>query len=100
MSFLLALNVIFNDEITYNANSNLEQAKLANKLAKLNKNYYVIDLQQLWKDMAGSDYNVTQAGIFVKKGLKLFTNIYNCDIISRGDFYGQSIYPCKGQIQR
>lgn len=44
-------------------------AEPSKTLISKNKNFNVIDLQQLWKDMAGSEYNVTQAGIFVKKGL-------------------------------
>lgn len=33
-------------------------------------NYNVIDLQELWREMSGEDYDVTQAGIFVKQGLE------------------------------
>ncbi len=44
-------------------------AEPSKTLISKNKNFNVIDLQQLWKEMAGSEYNVTQAGIFVKKGL-------------------------------
>jgi NitT/TauT family transport system substrate-binding protein len=31
--------------------------------------YNVIDLQELWREMSANDYDVTQAGIFVKKGM-------------------------------
>lgn len=31
--------------------------------------FNVIDLQELWREMSGADYDVTQAGIFVKTGL-------------------------------
>ncbi len=34
---------------------------------KTKGDYHVIDLQELWQDMAGLDYAVCQAGIFVKK---------------------------------
>ena len=44
-------------------------AEPSKTLISKNKSYNVIDLQDLWKEMAGSDYNVTQAGIFVKNGL-------------------------------
>ena len=33
------------------------------------KNYNVIDLAKLWKDMSNNDYDVPQAGIFVKNDL-------------------------------
>ncbi len=44
-------------------------AEPAKTVISKGKDYNVIDLSELWKNMAGNDYAVPQAGIFVKKGL-------------------------------
>lgn len=68
--------------VNYQASVSEANSQLASGLAKTiltaepsktliskNKSYNVIDLQELWKEMAGSEYNVTQAGIFVKNDM-------------------------------
>ncbi len=58
-----------NSQLVAGAATTILTAEPSKTLISKNKSYNVIDLQQLWKDMAGSEYNVTQAGIFVKTGL-------------------------------
>lgn len=41
------------------------------------KDYSVIDIAALWKEMAGSEYDVPQAGIFVKKSFVKRENVQN-----------------------
>lgn len=58
-----------NSELVSGAAKTILTAEPSKTLISKNKEYNVIDLQELWKEMAGSDYSVTQAGIFVKKGM-------------------------------
>lgn len=58
-----------NSELVSGAAKTILTAEPSKTLISKNKEYNVIDLQELWKEMAGSDYSVIQAGIFVKKGM-------------------------------
>lgn len=58
-----------NSQLVSGAVSTILTAEPSKTLISKNKNFNVIDLQQLWKEMAGDEYNVTQAGIFVKTGM-------------------------------
>ena len=58
-----------NSQLAAGAATTILTAEPSKTLISKNKSYNVIDLQELWKEMAGSEYNVTQAGIFVKTGL-------------------------------
>lgn len=58
-----------NSELATGEAKTILTAEPSKTLISKNKDYHVIDLQELWKEMAGSDYNVTQAGIFVRKGI-------------------------------
>ena len=58
-----------NSQLVSGVANTILTAEPSKTLISKNKSFNVIDLQELWKEMAGDEYNVTQAGIFIKVDL-------------------------------